>query len=209
MSKSPNASKTRAFSIMTYCSKKQIDETLSRHHSSIRAFAYIYHDKDEAEPHYHIIFRTFDAWSIPQIEKWWKHHTDANGEFINTFVQRAGDLYELYTYLTHADEESKKKGKHLYDKSEIVSVGALAELVPTKDACDDTYEMLEHMVKGAPTRWMVRRYGKAFVYHYTQFSAVAEAMRLEDCYNENKARAQYNKEANLKPIPLDQESLDI
>lgn len=211
MSNSPNPSKkVRAFSIVTYCSKQQIAEVIGSHNSSIRAYAYIHHNKDETLPHYHVVLRTFDAWSIPQIEKWWKGFTDEKGEPINTFVQRVTDLYALHEYLTHSDVTSKDEGKHQYSPSDIISNG-LFDLVPKKDAVDDTYEMLEHMMNGASTKWMVRRYGRAFVYHYSQFMAVKEAMQQDEWMEQSRLsdiRQGYQK-ADFKPIPLDQESLDI
>lgn len=201
--------KVRAFSVMTYCTKQQIAEVLGSHNSSIRAYAYIHHDKDEAEPHYHVVFRTFDAWSIPQIEKWWKGFTDEKGEPTNTFVQRATDLHALHEYLTHSDAESKDQGKHQYSPSDIISNG-LFDLVPKKDAVDDTYEMLEHMMNGASTKWMVRRYGRAFVYHYSQFIAVKEAMQQDEWMAESRRQsiAQGYKVPDLKPIPLDDIDID-
>lgn len=204
------SSKFRAFSCMTYLNRNQIHEVIGLHNSSIRSYAYIHHDKDEAEPHFHVIFRTFDAWSVASIEKWFKGYLDEKGESINTFVQRAKDLYALRDYLTHSDLDSKEQGKYQYDTKDIVD-GGLFDLVPKKDAVDDTLEMLDHMVNGASTRWMVRRYGKAFVYHYSQFTAVADAIRLEAAYEENRRmnEAERLKKANLKPIPLDQESSDI
>lgn len=204
-----SSSKVRAFSIMTYCSKEQIHTVLGSHNSSIRAYAYIYHDKDETVPHHHIVLRTFDAWSIASIEKWFRGFMDEKGEPINTFVQKANDLHALYEYLTHTDADSIEEGKHQYSKADIYD-GGILDLVPKKDAADDTYEIINHMVNGAPTRWLVRRYGKAFIYHYSQFVAVKEAIEREDWMEQSRlsdARQGYKTE--LKPIPLDQESLEI
>ena len=210
MSNPPNSSKkVRAFSIITYCSKVQVGEVIGSHYRSIRSYAYIFHDKDETVPHFHVVFRTFDAWSIPQIEKWFKGFVDEKGDPINTFVQRAGDLYALHEYLTHSDAASKDEGKYQYSPSDIISNG-LFDLVPKKDAVDDTFEMLEHMLNGASTKWMVRRYGRAFVYHYSQFMAVKEAIQQDEWLEKSKLsdiRKGYVKE-NLKPIPLDQINLD-
>lgn len=200
-----SSKKTRAFSLMTYCNKKQIAEVLGSHNSSIRAYAYILHDQDETTSHYHVVFRTFDAWSIPQIEKWWKGFTDEKGQAINTFVQQATDLHALKEYLTHSDAESRAAGKHLYDPTDIISVG-LFDLVSKKDAVDDTLEIVDHMVNGASTRWLIRRYGKAFVYHFSQFCAVREAIESEFRMELAKAYdAQIEKErlSQQPPIPLD------
>lgn len=209
----PNSTKkVRAFSIMTYCSKAQVAEVIGSHYRSIRSYAYICHDKDETVPHFHLVFRTYDAWSIPQIEKWFKGFLDEKGEPINTFVQRAVDLYALHEYLTHSDTVSKDAGKHQYNPSDIVSDG-LFDLVPKKDAVDDTYEMLEHMINGASTKWMVRRYGRAFVYHYSQFSAVRDAIMNEDQYDRTYNAPDYAQpivydQTKLKPIPLDNIDID-
>ena len=204
-----NSSKVRAFSCITYLSERQINEVIGLHNSSIRSYAYIHHDKDETTPHYHLVFRTFDAWSITSIEKWFKGFTDDKGEHINTLVQRARDLYALRAYLTHEDPDSQEDGKHRYRFSEIHD-GGLFDLVPKKDAVDDTYEMLEYMMNGASTKWMVRRYGKAFVYHFSQFMAVKEAMQHDEWLEQSRLSdiRQGYKNENLEPIPLDQINLD-
>ena len=57
-----------------------------------------------------------------------------------------------------------------------------------------------------------RGYGRQFVYHFSQFHAVKDAIAIEDAMAENdlrRAREIYNNTQKLKPIPLDQESLDI
>lgn len=200
--------KTRAFSCVSYLTEKQINEVIGLHNRSIRSWAYILHDKDETASHFHIVFRTFDAWTCTQVEKWFKGFTDNKGEVVNTLVERAKDLHALGEYLTHSDLDSIDAGKHRYNKTDIKSNG-LFDLVPAKDAVDDTFEMLEHMVNGASTWWMVRRYGKAYVYHYSQFQAVADAIRLEEAIAQNELnRGKYNT-PNPKPIPLNQESIDI
>ena len=203
-----STNKVRAFSCITYLTEKQINEVIGLHNRSIRSWAYILHDKDKTVTHYHLVFRTFDAWTCAQVEKWFKGFTDEHGEAVNTLVERAKDLHALGDYLTHSDPDSIEAGKYRYNKTDIKSNG-LFDLVPTKDAVDDTFEMLEHMVNGASTRWMVRRYGKAYVYHYSQFQAVADAIRLEDSIAQNELnRSKYNT-SNLKSLPLDQESIDI
>lgn len=205
------SSKIRAFSCISYLTRKHIETILGQHNSSIRAYAYIFHGEDEAEPHFHLVFRTFDAWSIPSIEKWFKGYTDEDGEHINTLVEKATDLHALYEYLTHSDAQSIEDGKYQYSKADIVDKG-LFDLIPRKDAYDDAYEIIEHMLNGATNRWLVRRYGKQFVYHFSQFHAVKDAIAIEDAMAENdlrRAREIYNATQKLKPIPLDQESMDI
>lgn len=199
--------RTRTFSLVTYLTEEQIKRVLNAHGSSIRAYAYILHNEDKKQDHYHLIFKTFDAWSIAQIEKWFKNYYDEEQKEINTFVERATDLHALYQYFTHTDPDSIAQGKHVYSKDEIKDSGNLFELIETKTSVDETLEIVDHIVNGAPTRWLIRRYGKMYIFHYQQFQAVADAVKIEDRYDENerqRTRAQYKKfETNAEQIKVE------
>lgn len=175
----PSSKRTRMFSIMTYVGEENIKEVLYNHSSSLRSFAYIYHDKDDTTPHHHLLIRTYDAWSSVQINRWFDPYKLKINE--NTFTEPAGDLQALEEYLTHGDLKSIQAGKHRYSLDEIVDGGLFAD-TEKKDSYDETYEIINAMLSGVPTKVLIRRYGKQLIYHYSQFIAVKEAIQQEEYY---------------------------
>ena len=173
----PSTKRTRVFSIITYVSEADIQDAIRTHTKSLRAFAYILHDRDEAEPHYHLLLRTYDAWSSTQITKWFDKYKLRDNN--NTFVEPATDLHALQEYITHSDYQSIKEGKHQYSVEEVVD-GGLFDMIEQKDSYDGTFEIVNAMLQGVPTRTLVRRYGKQLIYHYSQFCAIVEAINSED-----------------------------
>ena len=206
--KKPSTAKTRYHSFMTYATLEQINKVIYNHQSSIVSYCYILHDKDPTDIHYHLVIRTYDAWSPAQINKWFafvKLETDQN-----TFNEAVKDLASLEAYLTHSDADSVEKGKHQYDRSEIKDFGLLSTST-CHNSYDDTYEIMLAMQAGMGTRELVRRYGKKFLYHYSQFVAVREAIDSEDRMERAIAYdARMKQEALQKqpPIPLDNIDID-
>lgn len=208
--KKPSTAKTRYHSFMTYATLEQINKVIYNHQSSIVSYCYICHDQDETAPHYHLVIRTYDAWSPAQINKWFafiKMETEQN-----TFNEAVKDLASLEAYLTHSDADSVEKGKHQYDRSQIKDFGLLSTSTCHK-SYDDTYEIMFAMQAGMNTRELVRRYGKKFLYHYSQFVAVNEAIDREDAIARKYDAPDYAKphvydQTKLKPIPLDNIDID-
>lgn len=205
--KKPSQKRVRAFSVMTYHSTADMQELLWKHNQSVRAYAYILHDKDETCPHIHLILRTYDAWSSTQISKWFDVYKAVDGQ--NTLVEPANDLTALGKYLTHGDPTSIAEGKHRYSPSEIVDGGLFAS-IEKHDSVDNTYEIINAINAGVSTKQLVRLYGRQLIYHYSQFMQVAEAIRHEEAYEEARIKNQryVESQANLKPIPLDQVNMD-
>lgn len=194
--------KGRYHLIMTYASEKQIQDVVLAHQSSIRAWSYIYHDKDEAKPHYHVIIRTYSTWYNTAIEKWFKGLKDKSGEYINTFCEKANDLVALEQYLTHDDFESQQKGKHRYPKSAIRDYG-LWDIVPCKDSFDDSYDVINDIISGMTVRDLVRRYGRDYVYHRFAYEEIADKIITEDGFS-NSQRQVMERRTRLFEQNLDE-----
>lgn len=169
--------RTRVFSIITYIGEDNIKKVLQDHVRSIRAYAYILHHKDESVQHHHLLLKTYDAWTIKQILKWFdKFKLEINE---NTLGEPASDLHALRDYITHSDYESIIAGKHRYDVSEIVDYNMFA-LVENKDSYDETYAILNDVLLGVKTRELVRRYGKNYLYHITCFDIARDRILFDE-----------------------------
>ena len=205
MSKTSKSSSTgkrsRFFSLTTYATDKQIQKTIVDHISSIRALCYIYHDKDEAEPHHHILMRTHSNWTCSQITKWFADLKDKEKKPVNTFCETANDMEALKQYIIHADAESREAGKHLYSMDDIKDFG-LYDLAERKDSYDNTYEILNKVLAGANPRDLVRFYGRDFLYHLSAYYDCAEKVRDYEGYKEARifSTAEIYNQWNLKKV---------
>ena len=180
--------KTRFFSLMTYASEKQIQRVMRDHIKSVRAFCYIYHDKDEAEPHHHIMIRTHSTWTPPQLARWFAGLVDGDKKPINTFCESANDTSALEEYFTHTDEKSKEAGKYQYKKEDIKDFG-LWDIVDRKESYDDCLEIVNKILLGVSYRELVRQYGRKFLYHWDKYADIAVEIRQDEGYREARQRA--------------------
>lgn len=224
--KQKKSAKPRYHAFMTYASIEQINKVIYNHQSSIVSYAYICHDADATDTHYHLIIRTYDGWSPAQILKWFSFIKLESNQ--NTFVEELGDLKAFALYLTHKDAKSIEQGKHQYDKSLIKDFG-LISTDTIHESYDDTYEIVLAMQAGMHTRELVRRYGKKFIFHYSQFVAVKEAIERDDYYMLERLRPERERLPygwrkvdscdapeyaskkvldDAKPIPLDNINID-
>ena len=170
---------SRYFSLISYCSARDIEKILANHRSSIRAYAYIYHNADEVTPHFHILIRTLSSWKPLALCKWFSACVDDSGAPVNTFCEIASSIDSLVPYILHETEESIADGKHRYDKSEIISY-RLFDLKMQTDSFDSSYEVVKAMILGVPARELVRRYGRDYVYHFNAYQAVVDKIVTEE-----------------------------
>ena len=197
-------SRSRYFCIVTYASEKQLRKVIRNHISSVRAFCYILHDKDEATPHHHILLRTHSAWTPKQIARWFEGLIDAEKKNVNTFAEVAHDMEAQKDYIVHADPKSIEEGKHPYSMTDVKSYG-FDDLAEKKNAHDVTYEILEKVINGAPLRDLVRYYGRDFLYHYSHYIEVADLIRQRDMWHpertlQNHLNAFEHEEADLQEV---------
>lgn len=195
---------TRYFSGVTYATENQLKKVLKNHISSVRAFCYILHDKDEAEPHTHFIIRTHSTWYPSQVERWFSGLKDQKKQPVNTFCEPANDLSALDQYLTHSDDESISKGKHQYDRSEIRDFG-LRDIIPKGNSYDSSYEVINDILSGVSFRKLIIKYGRDFVYHWQSYCDLAQEIRNQEGYAESKMMAQV---ANMGKTTIKPESME-
>ena len=89
--------------------EEQIKEGLN--HSGIKRYAYILHDKDVANPHWHVVINAPDNnTKITTIAKWFK----VPENFVSV-VRGKNGFIDMCKYLTHAN----KPEKYRYDDSEV------------------------------------------------------------------------------------------
>ncbi|MBQ7348171.1 MAG: hypothetical protein IJW55_09445 [Clostridia bacterium] len=200
--KAPTGGKrSRFFSLTTYAIEKQIHKVVSAHINSIRALCYILHDKDEAEPHYHILMRTHSNWTTAQISKWFADLKDKEKKPVNTFCETANDMDALKKYIIHDTPECREEGKYQYSPDDIKDFG-MCDLAERKDCYDSSYEILLKVLAGANPRELVRYYGRDYLYHLNAYHDCADKIRELEGYREASMFARMNmfEEKNLKKV---------
>ncbi len=198
---SAGSKRSRFFSLTTYATEKQIQKVVSDHISSLRALCYIHHDKDEAEPHFHILMRTHSAWTTTQISKWFADLKDKEKKPVNTFCETANDMEALKRYIIHDTEEAREAGKYQYSIDDIKDFG-MCDLAERKDSYDSSYEILMKVLAGANPRDLVRFYGRDYLYHLNCYYECADKIRELEGYKEATIFARMNMfpEKNFRKV---------
>lgn len=141
-------------------------------------YCYVYHDKDEAEPHYHLIVLLPFAKTLSACLSYFTGSQNCFGEPVI-------DRYSCFKYLLHSDNPDKAS----YDVESLVSddLAYFQRLDPDcvySDSGEKTLALLEDIVSKVPFREMVLRYGRDFVLHYEVY--VQAAARLYPDFNLTK-----------------------
>ena len=166
--------KKRRFALVTYISDiAAIMAILSANSRKIRSYAAICHDKDETDAHYHIVIRTFNAFTAKQVADWFNGNSFSGGQ--NTFAQFVEDAQGIIDYLTHVNNPDK----YQYSRDAIID-GGLDDLLPREDYIDNSYEIVADILAGFSIDILLRRYGRELVYHYQQYKTIAERILAED-----------------------------
>lgn len=138
--------------------------------SQCQHYCYIYHDKDEAEPHYHLIVLLPFAKTLSACLSYFTGTQNCFGEPII-------DRYACFKYLLHSDVI----GKAQYTSDCLVSddISYFQHLDPNNSCSESgekTLALLEDICSKVPFREMVLRYGRDYVLHYDVY--VQAASRL-------------------------------
>lgn len=157
----------RDFSLILYVKENELSNYLRLNYKDIKRYAYIFHDKDNKEPHIHLLL-TFDReHTLAYVEK--KFKLDEQ----NVMVEAVTSNYKMYRYLTHKDnpekyqynEEQIKTNDAEYYTEEIDSEGiAILGILDDMSNPFITY------------RTLIKRYGRDFVIHYKAYREMARLL---------------------------------
>lgn len=93
---------------------KAINEKDENGTNHLKNYAYILHDKDKTEPHWHIFIKMDNAYSFEHIAKRFNVPTNQVNKIQTTFAQ-------ALNYATHNTEQAQKDGKYKYNDEEVKS----------------------------------------------------------------------------------------
>lgn len=153
------ADRYHRFAVVTYNGLDDIQNLLN----TAFKYAYILHDKDETDPHYHILCSFKGNKSFNAVKKL------ITGSQ-NTFVQQLHDLNGAYIYLTHEERSDKA----LYSEDDIVTNDRYYFLgsAPADDNLEFVHDLLD---SDKNLREMAYRWGRDYIRNYHKYQAFKAA----------------------------------
>lgn len=158
--------RSRQWSLVTYASVVEFSPLLAQ----CEHYAYIYHDKDGVEPHYHLLCVFKNPRALKGLQDTIKSDQNTLGEPVKS------SLEEMYKYLTHERETDKV----LYPKESIVcdSVGFWESLTAEEGSITDS--MIDDILQGLPLRLLARRYGRDYMRNYKAYILFAHLVDAQE-----------------------------
>ena len=153
--------KSRNWSCITYTEdfKQILAET--------QHYAWIYHNKDEKEPHYHVILRFKNPKTVTTVKKLLKGNSDQN-----VLAQPVVSLKGAYEYLLHQNEENKYKyqeeERHT-DNNEFFEAETETKAV----------QIVLDIVNGKSYQELMQEYGRELIINYEKYEKYADKVREE------------------------------
>lgn len=190
-----SSSATKFVSLITYARAVDVQRILAEKSELLTYAFWIQHDKDEAEPHIHIVVGLVNSRKPNEVSNWFKKCVNDEGVVQNTLAEPVISCEDIVEYFTHTDENSIQKGKHQYTEEDIrVSIGTLeafreeksdfqrySEAKTKKEAKEDECEqILDDIISGTSARTMARRYGRDFMKNHKAYREYAAMVILEE-----------------------------
>ena len=178
--------KDRWFSCVTYCGEPVVKKLIEKKGQYIRAWAYCIHDKDDTDPHIHVLLRTYQSYTYKAIVNWFDDCRESV-DCSNTFVQKIIDKSAAVDYLTHRHEPDKTH----YDEDNVVAQN-LNDFLELGQAHDKSYEIIQDLLNGLSFRSLSYKYGRDFIYHYKAYIEVVKSIQLQERKEKNNINFQAN-----------------
>lgn len=194
--------KTQFPSLMTYANETQIKYVLSEKSEQLDFSEYILHDKDNKEPHFHVVIHLKKPRYISEILAWFSRCVDDEGKKVNTMGQVTRSTEDIDEYLLHSNDQTK----HQYLEEDIkVPYGSRevyrelkteyqfideknAEKEYAKEAsADDVEKQLQDIIDGVPFREMARRYGRDYIKNWRSYREYASEVVFQETLDVEKA----------------------
>lgn len=181
------ATQSRNVVCITYAPLDVIKRSLQMHATSIRAYAYIYHDRftdaeladaknGHKEPHYHIIIRLYRSFTLSSIKRWFAC-VDDNGVLINTHVVPCSDVGAYYDYLIHKYDPDK----YQYNLSDVTCSNPLDFTEDQSVNQDNLTDALDDILRGVSAYTIAKKYGRDFIVHSKTLFELADRINCDRC----------------------------
>lgn len=162
--------KHRHFAMSTYISLEEIQEYVKK--DTIEKYAYILHDKEESEPHYHLVVSFSNPRTWDGVKKDFAKYDQ------NTLVKVVKSLDGVLDYLTHRN----KPEKYQYPEEAVTNNGyyrgGYRRNVDVEQ--DIAITIVEAILEDLPKRELLKRFGREYVIYRKQYESLASDIRIEE-----------------------------
>lgn len=157
--------RTRQWSILTYAKEEEFSDLLN----CAQHWAWAYHDKDENEPHAHILLIFKHPRAFAGIKAMIKSDQNTLGEPIKK------GLHEVYEYLLHRGKPEKyqyaEECRHSDDDDFWEE---------QKEKEPETDSLIDDILAGTPLRILARKYGRDYMRNKTAYESFAFQVKLQE-----------------------------
>ena len=160
-----HAFRSRQWSLVSYASVAEFTPLLDQ----CLHYAYIYHDKDGVEPHYHLLCVFKNPRALKGIQDTICSDQNTLGEPVKS------SLEEMYKYLTHERETDKV----IYPKESVVCDSSVFWDTLTVEEGSVTDSLIDDILQGLPLRLLARRYGRDFIRNYKSYMDFSYLVSLQ------------------------------
>lgn len=161
--------RTRSWSIILYEDPSVVFSSLlsiSQHH------AYIFHDKDDVAPHYHMLVLLPNAKTQSAVMSYFAGCQ-------NVLFEPIRDRYQAFRYLTHKDNPEKYQyPDELVQKDNDVFWTNLTDAPTARDG-ESALQMLNDILDRKPFSYMVLTYGRDYLRYKRIYDECALYLRAE------------------------------
>lgn len=195
---------TKFHALTTYATEEQLKTVLQVKSSQIEHARYIYHYKEDKEPHIHLTLVTVEPRKLSAIRGWFKELTDSKGQVANTLSEELISTSAMEDYFTHSDEKSlSDASKHQYLKEDIkVLIGDTDTYLSTETrieqnqrlaedsaerefkkraaTADDVEQQINDIIAGVPLRDMAKKYGRDYIKNRRAYNEYAAMVACEE-----------------------------
>ncbi|AXF52639.1 MAG: replication protein [Inoviridae sp.] len=174
--------RSRHWSLTTYSTPQEFSPLLSL----CSEYSYIYHNKEESEPHYHILCIFKNAKTFTAVRSYIQGSQ-------NTFGEPARDLNALYRYLTHKDNPDK----HQYEDTEIIASNPFywLQIANQESFAKDgekALNLLEDINAKKSYRYMVLTYGRDYIKNHVVYEEMAFKLFIQEQDEEKNKQQIYD-----------------
>lgn len=90
------------------------------------------------------------------------------------------DITASFDYLTHDTEQAKAEGKHLYDKTDIITNNIDFFNNSATQEEDNMSLALCEMLDGVPIREIAKKYGRDFIIHFHSIKELFNVIQRQE-----------------------------
>lgn len=164
-------------SLISYLPPYLITDILFNSFPYLDHYAYILHDKDENEPHHHILLHLTRAMTTSAVCSRFKTELSPANTFNEPIKSDS-----IATYLLHENEPEK----HQYNLNEVISNDFswwLNNFTPDLDKNQLTINVVNDLIVGVSPRELMSRYGRDIVINYQKYRFFADLIKQSEKYS--------------------------